>query len=211
MSQIKLFAELGMALFPVHAPVEGKCSCGKADCSSQAKHPRISDWQNLATNNLLNLRAWDRQFPGCNWGIATGMKSGVVVVDVDPRHAGDESLPHSSRSTANCRKTWEVITGSGGRHLYFRHPGTHPINNSAGLVGPGIDIRGDGGFVVGPGVNAHLRTRLFDIGRWSSRLCGARRSARLDSRQDRQAACGDRRYLHAAYAETCRRVALAGR
>ena len=45
--------------------------------------------------------------------------------------------------------TWEVLTGGGGRHLYFRHPGIE-IGNSRGVIGPGIDGRGDGGLVIAP-------------------------------------------------------------
>jgi hypothetical protein len=42
-----------------------------------------------------------------------------------------------------------VITGGGGLHLYFRHPGFE-IRNSAGALGPGLDLRGDGGYIIAP-------------------------------------------------------------
>lgn len=54
-------------------------------------------------------------------------------------------------------RTAYVITGSGGAHLYYRHPGT-PILNSQSKVAPGVDVRGDGGYVVAP-PSIHPRTR----------------------------------------------------
>src|SRR5262245_37995362 len=56
------------------------------------KLPLISDWPNQASTDPGLIAAWLRQWPGMNVGIATGMKSGVVVVDIDPRHGGDETL-----------------------------------------------------------------------------------------------------------------------
>jgi hypothetical protein len=43
-----------------------------------------------------------------------------------------------------------IRTGSGGTHLYFRHPGSPVHNDSGRLLGPGVDIRGDGGYVIAP-------------------------------------------------------------
>lgn len=82
--------------------------------------------------------------------IRTGVASGLVVIDVDPAHGGTASL---TRLTADglTPPTRFVRTGSGGLHLYYRHPGARTaILNSAGRVGPGIDVRGDGGYVVAP-------------------------------------------------------------
>lgn len=42
-----------------------------------------------------------------------------------------------------------VRTGSGGMHLFFAHPG-HAVRNSAGLLAPGLDVRGDGGYIIAP-------------------------------------------------------------
>jgi hypothetical protein len=52
--------------------------------------------------------------------------------------------------------TLHVITGSGGLHLYYRHPGRR-VPCSQGRVAPGVDIRGDGGYVVAPPA-VHPRT-----------------------------------------------------
>jgi Bifunctional DNA primase/polymerase, N-terminal/Primase C terminal 1 (PriCT-1) len=74
----------------------------------------------------------------------------VIVVDIDPRHEGNETLAERERDNGPLPDTWETLTGGGGRHLWFRHPGIARIPNSAGVIGPGIDVRGDGGFVVAP-------------------------------------------------------------
>src|SRR5580765_3155807 len=113
MHDLTLFANLGLRLFPVHFPVDGKCSCGNPQCQSPAKHPMVRDWPNEASAEFSKLRARRKQFPGCNWGVATGLVSGVVVVDVDPRHGGTESLAALEQQQGNLPPTWEVITGSG--------------------------------------------------------------------------------------------------
>jgi Bifunctional DNA primase/polymerase, N-terminal len=41
-------------------------------------------------------------------------------------------------------------TGGGGIHIFFRYPRETDIRNSAGLLGPGLDVRGEGGYVVVP-------------------------------------------------------------
>jgi predicted P-loop ATPase len=70
-----------------------------------------------------------------------------VVIDLD-RKNGIDGL-ESLRMLGEVPETLTAETGSGGLHLYFKHPGL-PIKNSAGVLGPGIDVRGDGGYVVLP-------------------------------------------------------------
>lgn len=91
---------------------------------------------------------WFRRWPDANVGIVTGALSGVLVLDVDPRHGGADSLAQLEVRHAPMPRTVEAITGGGGRHLYFAHPGG-TVPNRAG-IGPGIDLRGDGGCVVAP-------------------------------------------------------------
>jgi hypothetical protein len=80
--------------------------------------------------------------------IVTGALSGLVVLDVDPRHGGKESLAKLERTHGELPKTMESITGGGGRHLYFTHPGGAVPNRTN--IEPGIDLRGDGGCIVAP-------------------------------------------------------------
>ncbi len=94
------------------------------------------------------VERWFHRRHGANLGIVTGAVSGLVVLDVDPRHGGDASLAALEADHGPLEHTVEAATGGGGRHLYFAHPGgTMP--NRVGLA-PGIDLRGDGGVVVAP-------------------------------------------------------------
>ncbi len=92
--------------------------------------------------------AWFRRWPDANVGIVTGRVSGLVVIDIDPRHGGVLSLAAVQRERGPLPRTVEALTGGGGRHLYFAHPGV-PLHNRVGIV-PGIDLRADGGCVVAP-------------------------------------------------------------
>jgi hypothetical protein len=73
----------------------------------------------------------------------------VVVVDIDPAHGGDASLADLVASNGPLPATLEVSSGGGGRHLYFEHPGGR-VPNSAGQLGAGLDVRGEGGYVLIP-------------------------------------------------------------
>ena len=96
--------------------------------------------------------------PDANVGVATGAPSGFWVLDVDPRHGGDASLAALiERETGAVNvdlgtffATWCVITPSGGMHLWWKLPKGVEVPCSAGDIGPGLDVRGDGGYVVVP-------------------------------------------------------------
>lgn len=116
---------------------------------ARAKRPAVP-WKRYQ-NRLVSektLREWFRRSPDYNVSIVTGALSGLIVLDVDPRHGGRESLRRLEREHGALPKTMESITGGGGRHLYFAHPG-RPIHNRANIA-PGIDLRGDGGCIVAP-------------------------------------------------------------
>jgi hypothetical protein len=113
------------------------------------KRPLVA-WEPLQTAppTEAQVRGWFRGRPDANVGIVTGAVSGLVVLDVDPQHGGEEWLEQLASAHEPLRPTIESITGGGGRHLYFRHPGS-AVGNRTGLR-PGLDIRGDGGYVVAP-------------------------------------------------------------
>jgi hypothetical protein len=94
------------------------------------------------------IRAWFQDNPDANLGIVTGAVSGLMVLDIDPQHDGDDSLSDLEHRHGPLPETIEALTGGGGRHIYFRHPGGS-VRNLVGLV-PGIDLRADGGLVVAP-------------------------------------------------------------
>lgn len=113
------------------------------------KRPLVR-WQTYQTKrpSVDQVKAWFREHPDANVGVVTGAISDLVVLDVDPQHGGDESLAELEQRHGALPHTVESLTGGGGRHLYFRHPGGH-ILNRVGLS-PGVDLRGDGGVVVAP-------------------------------------------------------------
>jgi len=94
------------------------------------------------------LETWFTRWPDANISIVTGKISGLVVLDIDPGHGGADSLSDLEAQYQPLPKTIEAITGGGGRHLYFRHPGGEMRNRVA--LRPGIDLRGDGGVIVAP-------------------------------------------------------------
>ncbi|HUM16670.1 MAG TPA: bifunctional DNA primase/polymerase [Candidatus Nitrosotalea sp.] len=94
------------------------------------------------------IRQWFRRWPSANVGIVTGAVSSLVVVDVDPLHGGDDSLRALEQAHGPLPDTMTAATGGGGLHVYLAHPGGR-VPNEVGLVA-GIDLRGDGGFVVAP-------------------------------------------------------------
>ena len=102
---------------------------------------------------------WFSRWPDANVGIVTGQISGIVVVDVDPRHGGPASLAEAESRLGPLEATVEVATGGGGLHLYYAHPGVTTANRVAML--PGIDLRGDGGCVVAP-PSVHPSGRRYD-------------------------------------------------
>lgn len=94
------------------------------------------------------LHAWFERWPLANIGIVTGMVSRLVVLDIDPRHDGDDALILLEHEHGPLPHSVEALTGGGGRHVYFLHPGK-AMRNKVGLA-TGIDLRGDGGVVVAP-------------------------------------------------------------
>ena len=104
-------------------------------------------WADVASHEENMAIGWFDTDPNANIGIATGSRSGVVVLDIDAEHGGYESLQAIIEVHGLLPKTPVVKTGGGGEHIYFRHPGD-VIRNSTSRLAPGIDIRGDGGYVV---------------------------------------------------------------
>jgi hypothetical protein len=96
-----------------------------------------------ATSDPAAVALWPS---GSNVGIATGR--GLVVLDVDCHHGGGDSLADLERRHGRLPATVSAETGGGGEHHYFSSRAR--IKNSAGKLGPGLDVRGEGGYVVAP-------------------------------------------------------------
>jgi putative DNA primase/helicase len=148
------YAARGWAVFPCHSIRDGKCTCDKGEaCESPGKHPEY-DGKDLkhgchsATNDRAQIIEWWRRYPDANVGIATGEMSGFFVLDIDLKNDGPDNLFEIERECGKLPETVESQTGSGGRHILFIHPGFR-IGNKIGFK-PGLDIRGDGGYIVAP-------------------------------------------------------------
>lgn len=144
------YASRGWHVLPLHWPVNGHCSCGNLECSSQAKHPLTQHGLTDASINPKTIQEWWAKWPEANIGIRTGAISGLVVLDIDPRHDGDESLIALETKHGELPHTVESLTGGGGRHIFFQHPGGNFSNKVKLFDLSGIDIRGDGGYIVAP-------------------------------------------------------------
>jgi hypothetical protein len=158
--------DFGWAVLPLHGVIHDRkgvahCTCSHpSKCNSPAKHPRTPQGLKNASKDAISLRAWWGKWPMANVGVSTGLISGIVVLDIDPKNGGEDSFDNLMVEHGRLPDTAEVLTGGGGRHLYFKHPGRE-LKNSAGLIGPGLDIRGDGGYVVGPGSH-HISGGTYD-------------------------------------------------
>lgn len=140
-------ANLGWRVFPVYERLaSGKCACGKKNCSRSAKHPRTTNGFKSATVDTGKIEDWWRRWPRANIGVATGADSGIFVLDIDPKNDGTASLADLISSNDEIPNTIESITGGNGRHFFFKYPGTN-VQTKA-MLRPGVDVRGDGGYVV---------------------------------------------------------------
>jgi hypothetical protein len=150
-------AEHGWHVFPLHPG---------------SKHPSINRWEQRATTNPDRITSFWTQSPEHNTAIATG-PSGLVVVDLDMAgadHASSAGLSMwgasesvtsgaqvlavlASEVGAGVPETHTVATPSGGTHLYYRHPPglDRELRSTAGTIGPLVDSRAHGGYVVAPG------------------------------------------------------------
>jgi hypothetical protein len=148
------FAEQGVAIYPLFGIDDhGRCDCGDANCKHPGKHPNgrlAPHGMNDATFNLDRVRAWWKAAPNANIGTVTGEAVNRLVVDIDARAGGWESADHLEAQYGAFPRTICVSTGGGGLHIYLQFPKGLNIRNSAGLLGPGIDVRANGGSAVLP-------------------------------------------------------------
>lgn len=105
------------------------------------------------------IEQWGKEFNGANIGIVTGAISGLVVIDLDSAEAKDklkELFP-----TFDLTKVPRARTGKGWQ-LFFKHPGV-AVPNRAGVI-PGLDVRGDGGYVVAPpSIHPNSKTYKWEV------------------------------------------------
>ena len=110
----------------------------------ESKQPRVKGWDKLATSDPEELRKLWRRFPDPLIGIATGVASGVWVLDIDVKH--QTAIDWWQAHNHLLLPTRAYRTRSGGFHCYYT--GADGLRNSVGRPVHGIDVRGDGGYAV---------------------------------------------------------------
>lgn len=139
--------KLSLPVFPLH-PIreDGRCDCGGDKCAG--KHPIPSRWQRTIASSASATRAvWRPELGPRGIGLACGERAGVWVLDVDVGSGGMDTIERLTATHGPLPRTWRARTGSGGRHLFWRM-GDRVVTNSASSVDQGLDVRGEGGYVV---------------------------------------------------------------
>lgn len=142
----------GLRIVRAHYPLfGGGCSCEQPDCDSIGKHPVVRGWPLTATSDQVEVHRIFELHPRCNYGLLCGIAGGLIVLDIDGPE-GFATLAAWEAQHGPLPPAPRVRTGRG-EHRYFL--ATCPIKNTAGDrgrgLGPGLDVRGEGGFVIGPG------------------------------------------------------------
>jgi hypothetical protein len=137
-------AARGLAVFP---------------CRPFGKEPATKHGFHDATRDPQQIESWWRSRPDLNIGAATGAVSNIFVFDVDMKNGkdGERSLRELEARFGALPATVECKTPTGGRHVYFRHPG-FAVKCTESQIGTGLDVKGDGGYVVcAPSIMANKR------------------------------------------------------
>ena len=146
------YAARGMAIFPCHTVVgeDRACTCVKGkDCPNAGKHPHVFGGVKEATTDRSRITEWWSRWPNANVGIACGEISGIVVIDVDKKNGGLDSITSLERLRGEgLPRTHRVNTGGGGYHLFFKYPSGGCRNRNRWLQG--VDVRANGYYVIAP-------------------------------------------------------------
>lgn len=167
------YASRGWSVVPVHRVTKRNgqlaCSCARGvDCISKGKHPALPEWKQYQTRCATKdeLAAWwEGPYRRYGVGLITGSVSGVFIVDVDEGQGkdGGETLHRLQMEHDDLPETVTAKTGGGGRHFLFQNPPGLHIPTAKNTLGPGIDTRGEGGFVVAaPSLHASGQHYIWD-------------------------------------------------
>ena len=164
MAEVALaYARAGFHVIVLHSISSGSCSCGKANCKSPGKHPRSRHGLKDATTDPAIIRQGWSRWPDANIGLVTGQKSGLYVLDIDGAD-GRASLTALVEAHGQLPATPWVRTGRGA-HMYYAAPASGAKVASRTHIMPGLDIRGEGGYVVAP-PSTHANGSIYT---WSAK------------------------------------------
>jgi hypothetical protein len=144
-------SEAGWQLYPVYAvDDEGTCACSRGPaCPDPGKHPATRDGFNDASSDPERIAEMFSRRPDDSVGLKTGRDSGTVIIDVDPRHGGMETLRGLQAEHGHLPPTRLHATGGGGFHYVLGYP--ESVNKvPSRTIGPGVEVKADGAGVVLP-------------------------------------------------------------
>jgi hypothetical protein len=154
--EIALFyAKNGWPVFPIHSIYQGQCACRGEDCPHPGKHPITAHGHLDATTDEEQIRDWWGRWRSANIGLPTGRRSGVCVLDIDPRNDGWASLQKLAKEHGDISSDVVCETGGGGEHLYYESNGA-----STTKIAPGLDLKAEGGYVILP-LSKHISGGIY--------------------------------------------------
>ena len=155
--EIQPYLDHKMPLLKIHRFDGTRCSCGNPACQwdsekggSAGKHPAEKNGVHGA-----EPRTNAKIFAGKNAGVACGR--GFVILDIDPRNGGNESLARLLEANGSLPKTWQVASGGGGTHYYFSVEG----EQRSGKRVDGVDLIGLGGYALTAG-SVHPNQKQYE-------------------------------------------------
>jgi putative DNA primase/helicase len=167
------YATRGFYVFPCfEIDAAGDCTCApthpsrnaKGQCESPGKHPRTAHGFKDAARDPATITAWWTRWPNANVALDCG-RSGLLVVDVDPRNQGDATLAELEHTHGPLPDTVRQLTPGGGFHSVLQRPDWPHVRPPKTPLGPGIDIKCDGGYIIAtPSTHVRNRHYCFEIG-----------------------------------------------
>lgn len=145
LDEAKRIAAGGIPVFPCYPEGHGT----RPDGRPYYKSPRITGWPLLASTDIATIRQWWEQWPDSLVGVPTGQRSGLYVLDLDVKPAAGVDGAASLRAAGIVPPVTRINhTLTGGQHLLYQLPTTGAAKTDAGMLGAGIDRRGDGGYII---------------------------------------------------------------
>lgn len=127
--------QLNFKIFPIHY---------------KSKVPMTKNGFYDATDDIDQITNWFTLYPNAGIGIPTGEINNIVVLDVDPRNGGKESLNKLVKNYGGLPHTVKCITAGGGVHYYFQYDERVKSTDLKRFGFPGLDIQADGRYVIAP-------------------------------------------------------------
>lgn len=137
------------------------------------KRPLLTSWKKHQTERASEdeVDKWFEEWPDANYGIVTGKISGITVVDIDVK--GDKVTPLDTFP-----ETFTVKTPSGGYHLYYQYDPSIKQTANTFKQFPHVDIRNDGGYVVGPGSTGYEVVKKLNLSKFPQSLFEVKETGR---------------------------------